>query len=148
MNDDSNKRIRIGVIVAASIMLAILAWFWASAHPPFAPSLTEPRPPPQREIPGDIELYYTLNSVFSTLNATLLVSLLILYVKIYVKRKIEFTLWLAIFCSVLLLDALTSNPIVQWVFGFRPFGLGPFAMLPDLFTFVASIILLYLTIRY
>jgi hypothetical protein len=148
MNDDSMKRMRIGLIGAALIALALLAWFWASTHRPFPPPfLTEPRPPPG-PIPGDIELYYTLNSVFSTLNATLLVSLLALYVEIYVRRKIEFTLWLAIFCSVLLLDALTSNPIIQWAFGFRSFGLGPFAMLPDVFTFVALAILLYLTLKY
>ena len=53
-----------------------------------------------------------------------------------------------IFCSVLLLYALTSNPIIQWAFGFRPFGLGPFAVLPDIFTFVALAILFYLTMKY
>ena len=90
-----------------------------------------PRPPPEG-IPGDFELYYTLKTVFSTVNATLLAFLLVLYAGIYVKRKVAFTLWLIIFCSVLLLDAVTSDPIIQWVFGFRPIGLGPFAMLPDI----------------
>jgi hypothetical protein len=37
---------------------------------------------------------------------------------------------------------------VIWIFGFRPFGLGPFAFLPDLFTFGSLVILLYLSIRY
>jgi hypothetical protein len=37
---------------------------------------------------------------------------------------------------------------VIWIFGFSPFGLGPFAFLPDLFTFGALVILLYLSIRY
>jgi hypothetical protein len=151
MNDDTNRRMRIGLIVAASIAVALLAGFWASIHLPFPPRsfiwLQPPRPPPGG-IPGDIELYYILKTVFSTLNATLLVFLLALYAEIYVKRKVEFTLWLVIFCSVLLLNALTSNPIIQWVFGFFPFGLGPFAMLPDLFTFVALAILLYLTMKY
>ena len=104
--------------------------------------------PPPGGIPGDIELYYILNTVFSTLNATLLVFLLAIYAEIYFKRKVEFTLWLIIFCSVLLLYALTSNPIIQWAFGFRPFGLGPFAVLPDVFTFIALVILFYLTMEY
>jgi hypothetical protein len=149
MNEDLNMKIRIGLAVAASIAVALLAWFWASTHLPFPPpSLMQlPKPPPEG-IPGDIGLYYILNTVFSTLNATLLVFLLALYAEIYVKRKIEFTLWLIIFCSVLLLDALTSNPILQWTFGFRPSGLGPFAMLPDVFTSVALAILLYLTLKY
>jgi hypothetical protein len=37
---------------------------------------------------------------------------------------------------------------VDWAFGFRAFGLGPFAMLPDLFTCIALAILLYFTVQY
>jgi len=149
MNDDSGKTIRLGLVMVASIVLTLLAWFWATTHLPFPPSslMEQPRPPPGG-IPGDIEFYYVLNTVFSTLNATLLLFLLLLYAEIYVKRKVEFTLYLIIFCSVLLLYALTSNPFIQWAFGFRPFGLGPFAVLPDVFTFAALAILLYLTMKY
>lgn len=149
MNDDSSKRIRVGLVIATSIVLALLAGFWASEHPPFKPfsGLIEPRPPPP-PTPGDIELYYTLKVVFATLNATLLVSLLVIYIEIYIKRRVDFTLWLTIICAVLLLDALTSNPLMQWTFGFRAGGLGPFAMLPDIFKFVALGILFYLTIDY
>ena len=146
---DANKKTKIVLATGALIAVALLAWFWASTHLPFRPpSLMEPPRPPPEGIPGDFELYYTLKTVFSTVNATLLVFLLVLYGGIYVKRKVEFTLWLIIFCSVLLLDALTSDPIIQWVFGFRPIGLGPFAMLPDIFTSVALAILLYLTLKY
>jgi hypothetical protein len=49
---------------------------------------------------------------------------------------------------VLLLYAMVSNPIVQVAFGYRAFGLGPFAMLPDLFSLAALAVLLYLTIKY
>jgi hypothetical protein len=148
-SEDSFKNIRFGLVVAASIALALLAGYWASTHPPFPPrSLMEPPKPPPEAIPGDIQLYYVLSSIFSTLNATLLVFLLVLYAGIYVKRRVDFTLWLTIFCSVLLLDALTSNPILQWIFGFHAFGLGPFAMLPTIFTSAALAILLYLTLRY
>lgn len=148
MNDESIRK-RIGLVVAASIALALLAGYWASTHPPFPPpSLMEQTRPPPEGVPGDIQLYYVLNTVFSTLNAALLVFLMVLYVGIYVKRKVDFTLWLTIFCSVLLLDTLTSNPIIQWTFGFHPSGLGPFAMLPTIFTSAALVILLYLTLRY
>jgi len=104
--------------------------------------------PPTIPPPGDIELYYTMKTVLSTLNLTLLLFLLAMYLRMYICRKIEFTLWLAIISAVLLLNALTSNPMIHWLFGFRPFGLGPFAMLPDIFTLVALAILLYLTMRY
>jgi hypothetical protein len=70
------------------------------------------------------------------------------YADIYRKTRSEFTVGLIIFSATLLLYALTSNPIVIRAFGFRLFGLGPFALLPDVFTFVALIILLYLSIKY
>lgn len=97
---------------------------------------------------GDIELFYTVKTVVSTINATLLIFLLITYIDIYMKTKSEFTIGLMIFSMVLLLYALTTNPLVQWIFGFRAFGLGPFAMLPDLFTCAALAVLLYLTLKY
>jgi hypothetical protein len=113
-------------------------------RPPFSGRVAPPAIPP----PQDIEAYYTMNAVLSTLNVTLLILLLTMYLQMYVKGKTEFTLWLAIISTVLLLNALTSNPLVHWIFGFQAFGLGPFAMLPNVFTLIALVILLYLTIKY
>ena len=147
--NESAKPLKLSLVIAVSAVLALLAWLWAVTHLPFPPpSLMMPPRPPPGGVPGDMELYYVLSTVFSTLNVTLLVSLLALYAEIYLKQKVEFTLWLIIFSTVLLLYALTSNPIIQWIFGFRPFGLGPFAVLPDVFTLAALVILLYLTIKY
>jgi len=97
---------------------------------------------------GDIELFYTAKTVVSTVNATLLVFLLITYIDIYRKTQSEFTIGLIIFSMVLLLYALASNPLIHWIFGFRALGLGPFAMLPDLFTCIALAVLIYLTFKY
>ena len=149
MNDDSKMKVKISTAVVASIAVALLAWLWAATHLPFPPPFPmQLSIPPPQGIPGDFGLYYILDTVFSTVNATLLVFLLAIYAEIYVKRKVQFTLWLMIFCSVLLLDALTSNSIIQWAFGFFPHGLGPFAMLPNIFTTIALAILLYLTLKY
>jgi hypothetical protein len=74
--------------------------------------------------------------------------LLLVYVSIYRKTRSEFTIGLTIFSAVFLLNALASNPLLRAAFGYRPFGLGPFTMLPDLFTFAALIVLLYLSARY
>ena len=86
--------------------------------------------------------------VLSTVNVALLVFLFSAYLGIYRKVKSDFTLGLMVFSIILLFYALSSNPLLQRVFGFRAFGLGPFAMLPDLFTCVALSVLLYLTFRY
>jgi len=95
----------------------------------------------------DIELFYTIKTVVSTVNMALVTILLFTYIEIYRKTKSEFTVRLIIFSILLLLYTLTSNPIIHWIFGFRAFGLGPFAMLPDLFTCIALSILLYLSIK-
>jgi predicted neutral ceramidase superfamily lipid hydrolase len=99
-------------------------------------------------IPGDIEFYYVAQAVVSTVNVTLLAFLLGMYVNIYSKTRSEFTVGLIIFSVVFLLYALSSNPFVIKIFGFRQFGLGPFALLPDLFTFGALLVLLYLCLKY
>jgi len=146
-----NKKVRIWLMLATLVVVALLAAFWATTFV-FPPSLREllearrylPAPPPR----GDIELYYTLNTVISSINVTLLIFLLITYISIYMKIKSQFTIGLIIFSMVLLFYALASNPLVHWAFGFRAFGLGPFAMLPNLFTCVALAVLLYLTIKY
>ncbi|MGB9741008.1 MAG: hypothetical protein ACP5IM_06960 [Candidatus Bathyarchaeia archaeon] len=127
------------------LVVAILAATWAVS------TFWYPRFPWQSrhsEIPGDIEFFYVAKTVVSTINITLLIFLLLVYVDLYRKTRAEFTIGLMIFSATLLLYALASNPIVISTFGFRLFGLGPFALLPDLFTFVALMVLVYLSIKY
>ncbi len=151
MNHDMNKKVTIWLILVTVVAVALLTALWATTYQPL-PSPPSPWEPwqPRRDFPvrGDIELYYTVKTVISTINVTLLIFLLITYIDIYVKIKSEFTIGLIIFSMVLLFYALASNPLMHWIFGFRAFGLGPFAMLPDLFTCVALAVLLYLTLKY
>jgi len=134
-------------VFATLIFVALLVAFAGMNYlePPGGPFAHRP-PFPQPA--GDIQLFYTVTVVLSTINATLLIFLFSAYLGIYRKVKSDFTLGLMVFSMILLFYALSSNPLVQRVFGFRAFGLGPFAMLPDLFTCVALIVLLYLTFRY
>ena len=148
MKNHMNKSMRIWLILATVIVVAVLAALWASSTFWFPRYPWEPRLRPPENIPGDIEFFYIAQTVVSTINVTLLVFLLLAYISIYRKTQSEFTIGLIIFSMVLLFYALASNPLVIWAFGFRAFGLGPFALLPDLFTCMALIILLYFTIKY
>ena len=148
MSKQMNKNARNWLILITLVVVALLAAFWATTTIWFPPYPFGPRGGPGMEIFGDIELFYTIKTVVSTINVTLLVFLLLTYISIYRKTRSEFTVGLIIFSAVFLLNALASNPFVTWVFGFRPFGLGPFAMLPDLFTLAALSVLLYLSIKY
>ena len=135
------------VLLPILIVAALLATIWAAStfwypRTPWQP----PKHPPY--IPWDIEFFYIAKTVISTINAIILVFLIFVYIDIYRKTCSEFTVGLIIFSATLLLYALTSNPMLIRAFGFGLFGLGPFALLPDLFTFAALIVLLYLSIKY
>jgi hypothetical protein len=140
-------------VIVVLAVAALLSFYLVFAIGPLAFMLRpfwgfrEYVPGPGR-IPLDIELFYVIRTVVTTVNATVATVLLAIYLSIYRKTGSEFTVGLIIFSTVLLLYAVTSNPFVQMVFGFRAYGLGPFAMLPDLFACVALSVLLYLSLRY
>lgn len=143
MDKGKRKWLLLAILATTVIVAALLA---ASASL-FQLSILNQALPPYF-IPGDIEFFYTAQAVVSTVNITLLVFLLGIYINIYTKTHSEFTIGLIIFSVVFLLYALSSNPFVIETFGFRQFGLGPFALLPDVFTFSALLVLLYLSLKY
>lgn len=145
--DKSTKKYSLIIIIV--IIVAILAAIWAflTVGAIFTFSFI-PRPPPSRVVPYDFEFFYMVKTVVSTVNVTLSLILLVTYLSIYYKTHSDFTLGLVIFSAVILLNALASDPLVTYLFGFVAFGLGPFAMLPDLFTLAALSVLLYLSLKY
>jgi len=138
MKNNMNGYAKIGIMLAAVVLMAFLAFLAAASIPP----------PPPPSPPGDVQFYYTANTVVSAINATLSVFLLVAYVELYKKTPSGFTLSLIMVSAALLLSALTFNPYILWVFHFRGSGLGPFAMLPGLFTSVTLVVLLYLAFKY
>jgi len=143
MKHHMNKNVKIWLILATLVAVALLTAFWVIIYSPLP---TQPRH--GGSVRGDIELYYTVKTVISTINVTLSIFLFFTYIDIYRKTESEFTIGLIIFSIVLLFNALSSNPLVHWTFGYSALGLGPFAMLPDLSTFIALAVLLYLSIKY
>jgi hypothetical protein len=138
------------IVIIAVIAVAILAAIWAATviyqYQVFQPGFPFRNLP--GSIPGDIELFYIVRTVLSAVNITLLVVLIVTYGSIYVKTRSEFTIGLLIFAIVFLMKDIASNPFVIGAFGFRLYGLGPFALLPDLFEFAALSVLLYLSVKY
>lgn len=151
MKSCMNNNIKIGVTIVLITAVGLLAALWAITVEPRTPML-EPRsfplPPDRLNFRGDLEFFYTAKTVISSVNVTLVICLLGTYISLYRKTKSEFVIGLIVFALILLLYTLVSNPIIIYVFGFQPYGLGPFAMLPDLFTSLALGVLLYLTLKY
>lgn len=147
-----NDKVKFGLTIVLIAMVGLLAAAWAITVEKTAP-LLEPRPftppyPNSFSFRGDLEIFYIAKTVISSVNLTLVIILLGTYVNLYRKTKSEFVIGLIVFALVLLLYTVVSNPIVIYLAGFRPFGLGPFAMLPDMFALLALGVLLYLTLKY
>lgn len=103
--------------------------------PPFFP----------QDIMNILETYIIIKAIITTINLILLLFLFIIYVGIYNKTGSKFSLGLILFIFALILYAITSNPLLHIFTGFHPLSLGLFTILPDLFTLIASAILLYLS---
>jgi len=131
------------IILMAAVIIAVV---WAVSLSLVQLSIYNSIPP--YHIPGDIEFYYVAQAVVSSVNIVILIFLLSMYTDLYTKTRSEFTIGLMVFSVIFLLYAFASNPFVIQFFGFQEFGLGPFALLPDLFTSAALLVLLYLSFRY
>ena len=92
--------------------------------------------------------YFTVGTIFTTINAALSAVLLTSYVANYRRTRAEFNLILIIVAVTLLCYSFVANPLVSTALGYEASGLGPFCMLPNLFTLVALSALLYLSLRY
>lgn len=138
------KNLKMMLVLIVLIVVAFDAAFWAvySFYQPFNP--LQPLPPPISN-PGDLEVFYVAETVVSSLNMVLLTLLLIVNADIFRKTRSKFTFGLLIFSIAFLFKDLTSSPLVIWVFGYHPAGLGPFALLPGLFELVVLVVLLYLS---
>jgi hypothetical protein len=149
MENQMNKRLKLGLIIVILVAVAIFAAFWAVVlRQQQIPAFEQRRVPPHGLIPGDFEYFYVANAIISTINIALLAILAIIYFNIYIKTRSQFTIGLIIFALVFLVQNVTSSPFITSPFGFRAYGLGPFAFLPGLFEFFALTVLLYLSIKY
>jgi hypothetical protein len=145
MNTPMEKSERTWLLLLIIMVVAVLAILWSTSQFwyqfPFGPRLP-------LNIPGDIEFFYTAKTVISSVNIVLLIFLMAMYISIYQKTRSEFTIGLIIFSAAFLMYALTSNPFVIMAFGFRLVGLGPFALLPDVFALGALAVLVYFSLKY
>ncbi len=147
MQTRMNSNLKIWTVVTITLVaIALLAGFWAVSTLPS--SLFPQRPMPPGVVRFDFEFFYVAQTVVSSVNVALLCYLLTTYIDIYRKIKSPFTFGLIVFSAVFLLRTLTANPLFMQVFGYVAFGLGPFALLPELFEFLALVVLLYLSVKY
>jgi hypothetical protein len=94
--------------------------------------------------PVSIETVVRVKLFVTTLNVVMLLALLWNYVAVYRDLPNRFTLSLLLFTVALLLYAVSSNPLLPLLLGFRHgTTLGPFVFMPDVFASIAVVVLLY-----
>jgi len=143
-----SKRLKLGLMAAVLVVVAILATIGAliviQQHLPFF----ERHVTPPSSVRGDFAFFYLTNTIISSINIALLILLILNYTSIYIKTRSPFTIGLLIFAFVFLVRDVTSSPFITAMYGFRAYGLGPFAFLPSMFELVALSVLLYLSVKY
>ena len=83
-----------------------------------------------------------IKMAFTTLTSILLI---VVHIRVYRETGTRFSLGLVIFSFALILQTLTSNPMLHRLIGFKRIGLGSLLMLPALFRVIDAAILLYLS---
>lgn len=93
-------------------------------------------------------LLLNIKAIITLGNLILLFCLLFIYAKNYEQIKSQFAMGLIAFIVLLIMQALTSNPFVPCMWGFSHMPImGFFAILPDVFEFVALSVLLYISLK-
>jgi len=149
MEKQMNKKSSIWLtIIFGLIIVSVLAAVWAILTLDYNAAFHfRPQPLPQVN-PADLELYYIVRAVVSTVNIALLVFLIATYATLYSKTRSEFTIGLLIFSTAFLMKDILSSPFVIGAFRFQLAGLGPFALIEPVLELFALSVLLYLSVKY
>ena len=140
-----DRKTKIGMLATCCLVALVLVALFLSLRLPHF--LTKPRQPPPSPPPWDSEWYYGAQTVISLISVAFSIFLLVMYADTYRKTRSDFSVALMTVAVVLFLSSLTSNPALQYAFGFKAFGLGPFAMLPMFFQCIGLVILSLLALR-
>ncbi|MGY5859145.1 MAG: hypothetical protein RTV72_17545 [Candidatus Thorarchaeota archaeon] len=140
---NNKKRTVLLPIIVIAITVAIIGLVLASLILPPPETAPPPIPQPDRVL---MDIYLKVKTMVSLVNIVFIISLVGIYRGIYRQVKSQFTMGLIIVMLVLLMYALSSNPLIHVLFGYQAQGLGPFAMMPDIFTTFALGLLLYISL--
>ena len=137
------------IILSIIIIGAIGAIVGSQLPPPELEQETGPgQPPPPRDRtldPDEHRVYVTIKTGIAMANLAMCGILIVTYIQIYRNVRSKFTLGLIALMFSLTLYVITSNPIIQSIFGYKYFSEGIFTIVPDFFATVALGILIYLS---
>ncbi len=141
------KRVWIAGLLLALIFVNLSSVTVVSAQLPRRPF---PRPPfdiDPEDIPRIQRLlvtYFIGKTVTSLVNSVLLLYLLLVYFGIYRSTRSQFSLGLMVMSVALITFTVSSSPLIQWALN-RRILFAVFNFIPDVFTTVAAVVLIYLS---
>jgi hypothetical protein len=94
-----------------------------------------------------IDPYLPAKTFFTLINIGLLIPLIIIYSKLYRNMPNRFTLGLILIIVSLLLNVVTASPFMIHLLGLISFRDGPLQFIPTIFTTIALILLVRLSIE-
>jgi hypothetical protein len=146
-SERSMKKRTINALIICTILFAgILGALIGSLYAPAPPH--SDRPPHIPDIEQDSHNYLmVMKTTITMINIALSLILIALYFKIYDEVRSDFTIGLIVVMFALLIYSVTSNPLLLSMFGYRGFGMGPFMIIPDMFSTISLATLLYLSLK-
>lgn len=141
-----NKRTLVGIyfvsvilaIISGVILSEILLENFSGAGLPF--------PIPAEYIPA-LKIMMSFKTVISFVNITLIFLMLGIYIDLYRKIKSNFTAGLLLLIIVLLMNAMSSNPLIFLRFDGAFFGPNMVFIIPDVLSTIALTVLFYLSLE-
>ena len=143
------KRYRIhvflSILLAVVLIVSLVIPCLGQTEKPLRPFDWDLTPEELENLRESMSYYFMVKSVIASLNTILILGLVVIHLKIYRKTGTKFSLGLVLFSIALLLYTLAANPFLHNLIGFRRIGFGPLFIIPDLFTLLASAILIHLS---
>ena len=105
-----------------------------------------PFPIPSEYLPA-LKVVMTLKTVISFVNGALILLMLGIYIDLYRKIRTNFTAGLLLLIIVLLMNAMSSNPLIFLRFDGAIFGPSMVLIIPDILSTIALSVLFYLSLE-
>jgi hypothetical protein len=115
-------------------------------HPPWRPRFNETDPETLERIAQRIEMMIKGKIIISSINMILYAYIAFFYISLYSENRSKFSLSLTSLALVLFIYSISSNPLILFYIGrAERVWLAAFNFIPDLFSTLAAVILLYLS---
>ena len=138
--------IYLGILIISLVIVQNVTCLGQSDKPRPKPFDWGIEPEDVERLKATISIFFTVKTIINTGTSILILGLMIVHTGIYRRTGTKFSLGLVFFSTAFLLYTIWSNPLLyRLIPGFKRIGFGSILIIPDVFTLIASAVLLYLS---